>query len=387
LNTPFDTIIVGAGPAGSSAAIALASRGWRVALLDRQTFPRNKLCGEFISPEGLSDFAKLGVLPALLEKSPAPVHMVRVTFSTAHQIRIDLPQSGWGLSRYALDHALFEHARALGAECFEDSPVHTIEGSLEQGFRVQVRPQRGSPIVLKAKTVIAATGRWSNVPRDPRHASRGQRPLKRYVGIKAHFRGDLNLDNAVELHFFQSGYCGLNRIEGDEINLCALVEEECATRYARNWEALIDAAGGENPHLDNRIRSMRRSSEFLVTSPVIFQTRERILRDVFMVGDAAGFLDPFSGDGISTAVRSAVLASRCVDDVMRGCVPYERAKRDYGRAYQSEFGGRFLFSRIIRNALSISGIPPAFSHLQSRIPSLGEWVVRQTRGRASGSRG
>jgi flavin-dependent dehydrogenase len=383
MNTPFDTVIVGAGPAGSSAAIALASRGWHVALLERQTFPRDKLCGEFISPEGIGDLAKLGILPTLLEKNPAPVHRVRVTLSADHELRIELPESGWGLSRYALDRALFEHARALGAECFENSPVHAIEGNLERGFQIEVGPLSSASVVLKAKTVIAATGRWSNVPRDPRHALLGRKRLKRFVGIKAHFRGELNLDDAVELHFFEHGYCGLNRIEGGEINLCALIEEEFATQYARNWGALVAVGGEQNPHLNDRIRAMSRSSEFLVTSPVVFQKRERILRDIFLVGDAAGFLDPFSGDGISTAVRSAFLASRCIDDVMRGCDSNENTKKNYDRSYQSEFRRRFLFSRMIRNALSIGGIPPAFSQLQARIPVLGEWLVRQTRGRVS----
>ncbi len=387
MNTPFDTIIVGAGPAGSSAAIALASRGWRVALLEKQTFPRDKLCGEFISPEGVSDFARLGVRPALLEKKPAPVQRVRVTLSADHQARIELRESGWGLSRYALDQVLFEHARAQGAECFENSPVQTIEGSLDHGFQVQVGTQSNAPRVLTAKTVIAATGRWSNVPHNPRKSLRELKRLKRFVGIKAHFRGESDLDDAVELHFFEAGYCGLNRIEGGETNLCALVEEEFAARYARNWESLVEAAGRQNPHLEGRIRAMSRSTEFLVTGPVIFQAGERILRDIFLVGDAAGFLDPFSGDGISTAVRSAFLASQCVDDVIQGRVSNEESKKNYNRAYQSEFSRRFLFARIIRSALSIDSIPPAFSRLQSWIPALGEWVVRQTRGQVSGGGG
>ncbi|MBZ5553003.1 MAG: NAD(P)/FAD-dependent oxidoreductase [Acidobacteriia bacterium] len=383
MKTSFDTIVVGAGPAGSAAAIALASRGWHVALLERQAFPRDKLCGEFISPEGIADFARLGVLPALRKKNPAPVHRVKVTLSTDHQVRIDLPESGWGLSRYVLDQVLFEHAKAQGAECHENSPVHAVEGSLERGFDVQVGAQSSTPMILKARTVIAATGRWSNVPRQPQQALHERKRLKRFIGIKAHFRGEANLEDAVELYFFQPGYCGLNRIESGEINLCALIEEEFATRYARNWEALIEAAGAQNPHLDHRIRAMRRSSEFLVTSPVILQSRERILRDIFMVGDAAGFLDPFSGDGISTAVRSASLASRCVDDLMRGCVSNESAMKNYDRAYRSEFRRRFIFARTIRKALSIGGIAPVFSRLQTRIPALGEWVVRQTRGRVS----
>lgn len=385
MNTSFDTIVVGAGPAGSSAAIALASRGWQVALLEKQSFPRDKLCGEFISPEGISDFANLGVLPALLERNPAPVHRVRVTLPEAHQVQIDLPQSGWGLSRSALDQVLFEYARSKGAECIENSPVQTIDGNLERGFRLEVGPRDNAPLVFEAKTVIAATGRWSNVPRDPHHALLGQKRLKRFVGIKAHFRDGPDLDDAVELHFFQRGYCGLNRIEGGEINLCALIEEKFATQYARDWGALIEAAGAQNPQLNGRIHSMRRSTEFLVTSPVIFLRRKRIQQDVFMVGDAAGFLDPFSGDGISTAVRSAVLASRCIDDVMRGCVSNERAKKNYEQAYQLEFRRRFLFARVIRKALSIGVIPSAFSRLQARVPTLGEWIVRQTRGQEAGA--
>lgn len=380
MTTPYDALIVGAGPGGSSAAIALASQGWHVALLERQAFPRDKLCGEFVSPEGIGDLAQLGVLPVLLDTRPAPVRGVRVTLSAGHQIRIALKARGWGLSRLTLDSVLFEHARTHGVECLDHCHVRRIEGSLNTGFRLETGAAGQVPKFLMAKTVIAATGRWSNLTRSPRNVATDRLGEQRFLGLKAHFRGDADLEEAVELHFFNEGYCGINRIEGEQINLCALISEQYAASYARHWEALIDAAGRQNPHLGDRVRAMRRSSAFLVTSPVAFRTREKVVHDIFMVGDAAGFLDPFSGDGISTAVRSALLAAWSLHQYMTGCQSAEGARQSYMRAYEAEFRKRFFFARLIRGALSLPGIPSAFALVQARIPSLGQWVVRQTRG-------
>ncbi len=379
----LDVVIIGSGPAGSSAAFLLAQLGWKVGLLEKQRFPREKLCGEFISPEGVSDLSSLGLWPALAMHEPPPVNRTRVTFPSGHNLKIDFESPGRGLSRSILDRVLFEQARRQGADCFERCSARSIEGDLTNGFLVTAAHAEDGPITFTAKTVIAATGRWANLPwRVPR--AQGASAATVFLGIKAHFRGDADLQNAVELHFFPGGYCGLNKVEGDEINLCALVEQRRAMQFANDWGGLLGSAAAHNPGLHDRLKTLHRVSSFLVTSPIILGEQKQVTGETLRVGDAAGFLDPFSGDGISTAIRSAVMAARCLDSFLRGKASPVTALRRYQKAFDSEFHRRFVFARMIRRLLPWSPLVPLIASLQSKSPRLGQWLVRQTRGAAHG---
>lgn len=376
----FDALVIGGGPAGSSAAIALASHGWRVALIERQSFPRDKLCGEFISPEGLGDLAHLGVLPSLREHSPSLVRRTRITLPAEQEIEIEFESPGWGLTRAVFDDVLYRQARLKGVSCFMNSQARSAHGNLGQGFQVEVLTKNCPGRIFQARALIAATGRWSNFPSPPQLTFDQQTREKKFLGIKAPFEGKVDLNEAVELHFFEEGYCGINPVEGGQINICALVNEKFGMAYAHDWDLLLTAMSKKNSQLRDRLKYMHRTGRFFITSPVLFREGEKISNDIFMVGDAAGFLDPFSGDGISIAIRSALLASNSVDRYLGGKDLAETAKQLYQSAYQQEFARRFFFARIIRRALSTGAIPWAFSKAQKKFPWLGGWVARQTRG-------
>lgn len=374
----FDAAIIGAGPAGCAAAIDLAKRGWNVALLEMHRIPRDKLCGEFISPEGVSDLASLDTRTSLEAQGPAIISHALLTFPQIKDVQIPFEANGWGLSRFALDAQLFQTARQSGASGLEKTCVRSVTGDLKECFRLSTDSGSLQEKVLEARAVIAATGRWSNFPQRVESI----RLHQRFLGLKAHYRGDADLDNAVQLHFFQDGYCGLNRVEDDQINLCALVTEELGRRFSKDWGKLLDLVAHENPSLSRYLPQMTRCSDFLATSPVVFRRREKVVGDVLVVGDAAGFLDPFSGDGISSGLRSGMVAAECLDSFLKGADSPERVKQRYLKDYAAEFGRRFFFSQLIRRSMTVPTIPKIFSPLQSRLPSLGQWLVRQTRGRA-----
>lgn len=375
--TKFDAAIIGAGPAGCAAAIRLAKRGWNVALLEKHRILRDKLCGEFISPEGVSDLAELGVKALLQAKSPASISEALLTFPDAQDIRIPLEAGGWGLSRFTLDAQLFQTACQVGASGFERICVQSVTGDFKEGFHLHTDSASPQEEVMEARAVIAATGRWSNFPQ----RAEPLRRIRKFLGFKAHYRGDVHLNNAVQLHFFQGGYCGLNRVEKDQINLCALVAEELGRRFSGDWNALLEFIAQQNATLRRYLKDMKRCSDFLVTSPVIFTPRKRVAGDVLLVGDAAGFLDPFSGDGISSGLRSGMLAADCMDRFLRKVDSAEQVKQQYQKLYATEFRRRFFFSQLIRRLLSVSTLPKIFSPLQSRLLRLGPWLLRQTRGR------
>lgn len=381
----FDVAVIGAGPAGSSSALLLRRLGFSVALLERQSFPPDKVCGEFLSAEGIDDLQQLGVAPLLEELQPEIIARSQITFPKGKTLTIDFENHGWGLSRRALDTALFQCATENQVHCLARTSVLRVEGNLNAGYRLHLRRDHKAEEKMEARAVLAATGRWSNLPeRSGRLLQTGSK--KRFIGIKAHFRGAHDFRGTVELHFFKGGYCGLNRVEQDEVNLCALLDESFATPFSRDWNSLLAAMAEQNRHLKGRLESMRRCTEFVLTSPVIFAKAEPVADEMLIVGDATRFLDPFSGDGIAGAIRSARLAASVLHQFLSGTQTAEAVQKEYARAYRKEFKRRFFFSSLVRQSLTFGIVPSFFTTLQDRLPFLGHWLVAQTRGKYLGTK-
>lgn len=255
----YDVAIIGAGPAGSAAAIEAARAGAKVLLLEKDAFPRHKVCGEFLSPEVAQVLGELGCASIL--DAAVPMKMARVHTASGRTLDFALSPAGFSLSRRALDDALLHEAVRLGV-AFQQTHVT-------------------DPASLPAAAVIPAWGRKirENLPGG-------------FFGFKAHFRGEW--PEQVDLHFFDGGYMGISPVEGGSINVCALVEK----RLIRDAEAIARRLLGPAP---------QQEWPFLYTGPLHpgWQGGEGLA-----AGDAAAFLDPFTGDGISLALRTGRLAAR-----------------------------------------------------------------------------
>ena len=160
----FDVVIVGGGLAGCSAAISLARQQYRVALLEAGTYPRAKVCGEFFSPESVTLFRQLGFLPRLEALQPASICTVRITTMHGAEWSARLPAPAIGISRFALDNALAEHAEAHGVTVMQGTRVSSIAGDFASGFTVTAQSGDGR-VELTASAIIAAHGKRSNIDR------------------------------------------------------------------------------------------------------------------------------------------------------------------------------------------------------------------------------
>lgn len=327
----WDIAIIGAGPAGCATAMELARAGATVGLLEKAAFPRDKLCGEFLSPEVAEILDELGLGRQFQALQPAPIERAVVVTPSGARLEFPFPAPAWGLSRLRLDHLLAEAAQQSGAQLLEKTEISGVHKG-HFGQSLDARDGRR----FHARAVLLAAGRHSLLQpvRAPRFGSRA------YFGFKAHYEGEC--DRRVELYFFDGGYCGLAPVEGGRVNVCCLLEKRLLRGNAAE-QVLARVAP-----LATRLAGLRRSEPFLHTGPVAMGWR-RPPPGLLPAGDAALFVDPFTGDGISLALQTGRLAARHL--LGNGsCLP--KLEEHYLKDLRRRFGRQLRAARLLRAAAS-----------------------------------
>jgi flavin-dependent dehydrogenase len=366
----YDLIVIGGGPAGSAAAITAAQDGYRVLLLERGQYPRHKVCGEFVSSESLKLLASLlGTGYASLVQDALRIRSSRI-FLDGRVLRTRVDPPAASITRIELDAALWRSAEHHGVEARQQVTVISVDG----GGPFHVSSSAGK---FASRAVIDASGRWSNLT--ARTSSNGDGGVK-WLGIKAHFSEAFTgqTEPSVDLYFCDGGYCGVQPLRlpaagaDGEINVCAMVQASAATSLPEIF-ALHSA-------LAERSRGWRPRMEAVSTSPLIFRDPAPNRGKVLAAGDAAAFIDPFVGDGISLALRSGSLAAECLLPFFRRLQELAPSADEYGRRYRERFFHAFHNASRIRRALRLPRpVRSMFLPLLEGAPRLTEYLVRKTR--------
>ena len=315
-------VIAGGGLAGGAAACLLARAGRKVVLLERETGPVDKICGEFLSIEAQTILRDLGL--DLLSLGAQPIDRVRLIRRGAC-VETALPFGALGLSRKTLDEALLLRAASLGAQVRRGQTINEIKDAEPITLNVAGR----EPVTTA--TLFLATGK---------HEVRGERRSLRaepedLVGFKAYFqlapRQDDALRGYVEVMMWPDAYAGLQRVEGGRANLCMLVKRSRLLRAGGNWDILLQDLCATQPHLASRLQgatalSPRPISIFRVPFGFVHRASKSDKVGVFRLGDQIGVIPSFTGDGMSIALHSAIVAS---DYCLRGlsAAAYHRQMR------------------------------------------------------------
>lgn len=362
-----DAVVVGAGPAGSSAATVLCGRSRKVLLLEKDTFPRHKVCGEFLSADAMSSLERIGAREFVLRATAERMTRGTLYLRGGRAISFPLPEPALGISRFLLDDLLAERARDAGADVRFGVRVLAAEPAGTTGFRVRF-VHRGAENEVEARAVIGAWGRWDALDRS---LARGFLRGSRFFGWSRDYAAAATLSDEVRLYLFPGGYCGLSRVEGGAVNLAGVVSEAAWKRAGGGWPVVLASARRSNARLDSDLSTLAAGPVgFLGTGPVFFTAKPPTENGILMAGDAAGVLDPFSGEGQSAALASGILAADTVERQLSGELSRGECARIYAEEWRQRFARRFAWSAAFRRLILNRGIGAVAERLA------GEKIVR-----------
>ena len=364
--TRVQAIVVGAGPAGSSAAWHLAQRGIDVLVVDRARFPRDKPCAEYLSPEasrlldamgalGACERAGAAQLAGMMVRAPNGA-LLRGDFAAAHGFR-GFRDRGLALRRRILDALLLDCARAQGARVVEEERVTgLVRNARGAVVGIETLDPHGRTAERRADIVIGADGLRSVVARRLGLARPARRP--RRIAMIAHYRGVAGMGSYGEMHVERDGYAGLADVGGGVTNVAVVAPAARVKRAARTPAAFFDGWLTAHPHVGARLAGAERVDAVRATGPFAHHARRAWARGAALVGDAADFYDPFTGEGIYAALRGGELVAPHVQAALEARSPRDadRALAAYDADRRRAFAGKWRVERLVALAVAVPAL-------------------------------
>jgi menaquinone-9 beta-reductase len=361
----IDVIIAGGGPAGASAAIHLTMGGARVLLVEQKQFPRPKLCGEFISPECVPHFERLGVAEQMFAAHPS--RLTETVFYARRGQSVSVP-SAWfgaggfalGLSRSEMDERLLRRASAAGTTVLENAQVVNLVMQQSRVKGVTIK-HHGKEDSYSAPVTIDATGRARSLARRVNRVGNQTVPQRAaLVAFKAHLTDANVAPGACEIYFYRGGYGGLSSIENGLSNLCFIASAQAVRECGADAERVMREVLCRNRRAAETLGQARSVSPWLaVTLEGFGRHAVTPAPGLLLIGDAASFIDPFTGSGMLMALESGELAARVIGDCLRPDSSDDSVTglaARYQTAYRTRFDSRLRICSLIRRAAFVPGL-------------------------------
>ncbi|MGH7679671.1 MAG: NAD(P)/FAD-dependent oxidoreductase [Gemmatimonadaceae bacterium] len=363
MNRDPDVLIVGGGPAGASAAFRLASAGIRVRLLERSRFPRDKPCAECLSPQASRILQEMDVLGELEPRGVwlrgmivrAPNGMIaHGDYAGAHGYRA-LRDGGLAIRRDLLDVALLRRACEAGAETMEGSrAVDVVRDRAGRVGGVRVLRRDGATIDQHARFVIGADGLRSLVARRLRLARSFAWP--RRISLVGHYRRIADMTEYVEMHVERDGFVGIADVGLGVTTVAAVFPIARAPEISGDRAGFLERWLASKPQLRGRFRDAIRDGGVAAIGPFASHARRASVPGALLVGDAADFFDPFTGEGIYAALRGGELAAAALFDALGAPAREDAALAEYDAVRRREFRGKWVVEKLIGAGVSFPPI-------------------------------
>jgi len=367
----YDIVISGGGLAGLSLSILLARTGWKVCVLEKETYPLHKVCGEYISMESWDFLCDLG-LP--LEKWNLPkIHRFQLTAPNGKFLSAELPLGGFGLSRYKLDAELAVAARKAGVDLYENCKVQDI--TFENDIH-RIKTTLGEFI---APVSCACFGKKSNLDVKWKRSflSRGS---ENYVGVKYHIQTPLE-PGLIALHNFPGGYCGVSAIEDNRYCFCYLTTSRNLKKNQQSIPAMEEKILKKNPVLKKLLdESLFIFDDPLTIAQISFRKKTQTEKHTIFIGDAAGMITPLCGNGMSMAFHGSKIVSPLINEFLQGKISRLEMEKKYQETWNRQFAGRLRAGRLVQRFFGSAFRSSLLIAILKPLPSLVKAIIRRTHG-------
>jgi|TARA_B110000459_G_C16611685_1_gene496540 flavin-dependent dehydrogenase len=370
-NDVSDVTIIGGGLAGLCNAIHLSKYGKKVLLIEKNEYPKHKVCGEYISNEVLPYLDFLDINP--FDFGAVKIKKFQLSTTKNKLISAKLPLGGFGISRHTLDFVLSEKAKENGVVIIQDVVLNTVFS--EGIFTIETKENN----MFTSKVAIGAFGKRSLLD------VKMERPFIRqkapYLGVKIHVKGDFP-DDLVALHNFKGGYCGVSKVENNAINLCYITNLSSFKKY-KNIQDFQEQVVFKNKFL----KEIYQNSEAIFGNPltisqISFETKKPVENHVLMCGDSAGMIHPLCGNGMSMAIQSAQIASKLILNYLNGSLSSRRElEKQYIRQWNKKFRFRLKVGHFIAMLFRKEKVAAILLQALKRIPFLLPIIIKQTHGK------
>jgi flavin-dependent dehydrogenase len=370
-NFVADIIIIGGGLAGLCNAIHLSKFGAKVLLIEKNEYPKHKVCGEYISNEVLSYLEFLDVNP--FDFGAVKIENFQLSTTKNKVISAKLPLGGFGISRYQLDFILSEKAKENGVIVLQDSVINT--NFKNDTFTIETKGNQS----FQSKICIGAFGKRSSL--DVKMERDFIKKKSPYLGVKIHVKGSFP-KNLVALHNFKGGYCGVSKVENNAINLCYITNFSSFKKY-KNIDEFQENVVFKNTFLKEMFQNSKPIWEQpLSISQISFKTKKPIENHMIMCGDSAGMIHPLCGNGMSMAIQSAQIASKLILNYLKGEIDTRnQLEKQYIRQWNKQFKWRLKTGHFIAMLFRKDRIVPVLLEVLKRIPFLLPIIIKQTHGK------
>lgn len=377
-------IVVGAGPGGSSTAWHLAQLGVDVVLLERASFPRDKVCAEYLSPQVSRILASMGAMDEVEASGPAHLTGMRVrapngceihgSFVARHGYRA-FRDRGIAVRRSVLDAILVRRAQSAGARLIERTRVTDVvreaSGAVCGVSFIDgdgARRELLAPLVIGADGLRSVVGRRLGLTRVSR--------IPRRMAFVAHFRNVPGVTEVGEMHVERDGYVGIADVGNGLTNVALVVTANAARRAGADPDGMLDGWLASHPHLADRFAAAERIEPVRATGPFASSTRRAWAAGAALVGDAADFFDPFTGEGVYSALRGGeLLAPFAAEAAVAERRASGRALAEYERARRAEFRGKWMVEKLIGGTVAVPALINHAARALSRRKEMADLLV------------
>ncbi len=381
-----EVLVAGGGPAGASLAFALARAGVDVHVLDRAHFPRAKPCAEFLSPQASRLLSDMGALDRVEESGAAALAGVHVRAPNGAMIKGDFVSShgfrgyrdrGLSVRREVLDTILLDCARAAGARVSEGVRVTDVTRDAGRAIGVTALCDQTTR-QLQARIIVGADGLRSVVAR--RLGLSHTQWWPRRLALVSHYANVLDIGEYGEMHVERDGYVGIADV-GNGLTTVALVVPASRSReIAGNKERFLESWLHSHPHLAPRFARAQRMTPVMATGPFASHSRRAWAPGAALIGDAADFFDPFTGEGIYSALRGGEMLAECVREALAARKPKDAdgAFANYDARRRKEFRGKWIVERVIGAVVGNRALIDRAAHNLSRRKDLSDLLIGVT---------